>query len=972
MTHFAHKVLLFLLLSTAAGGVFAQTTYYRLHNHDSLLVQNCHGDNIQIAFPQNYIHEFETYVVIETNGVPFEILANYYHEYGEHPAVLRIWDGDSTTGTLLVDTNQAPYHGFIHSASGRLAIHLQRTDSALASIAFTISWYNNPAAFTSTCINDVQNIHLSHLTHYDAVVKWEGQTSYYQVSYGNTTQVILGDSIHLTNLEPDSQYTVSILPLPDQSRPCCSRTLTFRTDCIPYSGCPDFTNLHNGSVRGYYGTFAYPYDSVGFVETPNIGRHLVFNDTTETDPHTGGQLRTVCPGTRASVRLGNSLSGSEAEAIEYFLAIDTNLYALLLLHYAVVLQNPNHSSSEQPRFRMEILDSENNVIDPICGTVDFIAGNGLGWNEYGVDYIWKDWTTLGFDMTPYHGKSVKVRFTTYDCSAGLHAGYAYFNAECRLNSATTEYCGETETNSITAPDGFDYLWYYNSPSSPVSTEQTVYFTNNDALLHCRLISRENPNCWVTLNTYAGHRWPLAIIDTLGTESLGCDGYRVYFLNRSVVTKDNGDTVDRHCETARWYFGDAFMSFEYSPQHVYRDSGDFNVTLVSGIANNSCTDTAHFTVHIPDFFIHAPKDTFACDTFWIDNIAYPHDTIGPQYRVHHPEGCDTMYTLNLIILHSPLFELPPDTFCYNSTYFWLGQTAGNPHITDTAHYRLFNVVGIAANGCDSLESIRLVQLPPDNISISREADCDTKRYILTASSPLPYLQWQSDPPDTCLIGHEHDSTVYVYPLSHTIYTVTTDHRDTLYCPTVATVSLQPVTFPEASFTVNPSILTYEHPEFNAFDDSHYSTRQWSLLFYPDGTDTIPLNETSAHLRYRLEDFSIDSVRVLLAVSNGACLDTTYRTLPLAKIAIWVPNTFTPSEDVNNRFAPVTTGLLDAELYIYDRTGRLIFNTQDMTQGWDGTQDGRLCPQGTYVWFLRYHAMDYPTILRTSSGSITLLR
>jgi hypothetical protein len=32
--------------------------------------------------------------------------------------------------------------------------------------------------------------------------------------------------------------------------------------------------------------------------------------------------------------------------------------------------------------------------------------------------IWKDWTTVGVDIAPYHGEDIKIRLTTYDCKDG--------------------------------------------------------------------------------------------------------------------------------------------------------------------------------------------------------------------------------------------------------------------------------------------------------------------------------------------------------------------------------------------------------------------------------------------------------------------------------------------------------------------------------------------------------------------------
>ncbi|MBP5542097.1 MAG: gliding motility-associated C-terminal domain-containing protein [Bacteroidales bacterium] len=979
MRHLAHRLLLLLLLLATAQGAVSQVVTYTLVNHDTLRVSNCHGDNVRLEFPYSTVRDsIDMHFVLETNGTPFSISVsmNQYISGSASRATLKLWNGDSATGTVLLDTSATNIGQLIQVSSGRLTGRLQRPDTTSFSLSVSIAWYANQT-FNSTCQYDVDSLRVTSLTHNTAMLRWASGANSCRISYGGITQTIMGHEAYLQNLAPDSVYTVTVLPLADASRPCCARTITFRTNCTPYTGCPNFTDFQSGSVRAYRGTTSRPYDTIGFVDFGSndywFSRHTVHTDTTETDPYTGDLLRTVYPGLRSSVRLGNRNIHSEAEALEYFLYIDTSFYAFLLLHYAVVLQNPGHAPSAQPRFRMEVLDGDGQVIDPVCGVADFRASGDLGWNEDSYEEnVWKDWTTVGFDMTPYHGQIVKVRFTTYDCSAGLHYGYAYFCAECSLNSASTEYCGATDTNTLTAPDGFNYLWYYNNPADTISTAQTVTFGNSDAMLHCRLISKENPVCYVTLNTYAGHRWPQAdgaIFDEL---SLGCDGYQIQFVNNSVVTNNDGDTVDLHCETARWYFGDAYMSYEYNPHHIYRDSGDYTITLVAGIANNSCRDTFQFPVHIPDFYVPALKDTFACDTMWFDGVDYTLEGLGPSYRVHHPGGCDTMYTLNIHLLHSPVTVLPVDTFCYRDTYIWHELAAGDPHITDTAHWRLVGHEP-AANGCDSILVLNLVQLPPAHLSVYSKADCSNKKYHVTVTSEFPYLHWSSDPYDTCITGHETDSSILVIPATPTVYTVTTDYRDTTYCPTSYSFTLAPADFPKAAIEVLPQILTYEQPEFDAYDISRlYPSRWWGLQIFPGDGDTVLLYETSPHLHYRLEDYDIDSVKVILSVSNEACHDTTHLTLPLIKVAIWAANVFTPSEYTNNRFTPITTGILESELFIYDRAGRQIFNTRDLQQGWDGTHGGVSCPQGAYVWLLRYRAEDFPDTWQTATGSVTLLR
>ncbi|MDX9751944.1 MAG: T9SS type B sorting domain-containing protein, partial [Flavobacteriales bacterium] len=67
--------------------------------------------------------------------------------------------------------------------------------------------------------------------------------------------------------------------------------------------------------------------------------------------------------------------------------------------------------------------------------------------------------------------------------------------------------------------------------------------------------------------------------------------------------------------------------------------------------------------------------------------------------------------------------------------------------------------------------------------------------------------------------------------------------------------------------------------------------------------------------------------------------------------FLPNAFTPNGDgINDVFMPVAN-VVDLELYvlrIYDRWGRLLFETTDPWEGWDGTAGGTDMPDGVYVF------------------------
>ncbi|MDC3153859.1 gliding motility-associated C-terminal domain-containing protein [Bacteroidota bacterium] len=83
------------------------------------------------------------------------------------------------------------------------------------------------------------------------------------------------------------------------------------------------------------------------------------------------------------------------------------------------------------------------------------------------------------------------------------------------------------------------------------------------------------------------------------------------------------------------------------------------------------------------------------------------------------------------------------------------------------------------------------------------------------------------------------------------------------------------------------------------------------------------------------------------SNISCISQT----PI----IYLPNSFTPNRDEHNElYIPVTYFVSeDGYLFsIFDRSGNLIFETNDPKKGWDGSYKGNLVQNGTYVYILKY--------------------
>ncbi|MBI1287080.1 MAG: T9SS type B sorting domain-containing protein [Flavobacteriales bacterium] len=90
-------------------------------------------------------------------------------------------------------------------------------------------------------------------------------------------------------------------------------------------------------------------------------------------------------------------------------------------------------------------------------------------------------------------------------------------------------------------------------------------------------------------------------------------------------------------------------------------------------------------------------------------------------------------------------------------------------------------------------------------------------------------------------------------------------------------------------------------------------------------------------------------------------------------IYVPNAFTPGGNEKNPiFYAYGRGIADFTLTIFNRWGQMIFQSNELDKGWDGTMNGRDVQTGVYVWTLQYTTDIAPMDVHKKIGTVTLLR
>ena len=72
---------------------------------------------------------------------------------------------------------------------------------------------------------------------------------------------------------------------------------------------------------------------------------------------------------------------------------------------------------------------------------------------------------------------------------------------------------------------------------------------------------------------------------------------------------------------------------------------------------------------------------------------------------------------------------------------------------------------------------------------------------------------------------------------------------------------------------------------------------------------------------------------------------------------MPNVFTPNGDGRNDvFAALQMkGILKAKLLVFNRWGKQIYQSADLSEGWDGTIAGKPATEGIYNWIVQYETI-----------------
>lgn len=297
-----------------------------------------------------------------------------------------------------------------------------------------------------------------------------------------------------------------------------------------------------------------------------------------------------------------------------------------------------------------------------------------------------------------------------------------------------------------------------------------------------------------------------------------------------------------------------------------------------------------------------------------------------------------------------------------TYAWSPQAfLSNPNISDPfaspPTTTTYIVTGTDANGCTDTDTLTVFvnPLPPVDAGPDQEI-CFGDTAQLDGSGALTYI-WT---PASSIITSDVDEDPVVNPLSTVTYIV--EGTDVNGCKntddaTVTVHALPPVNA-GLDFTMYKGVCMQLH----GLGAVNYTWSPPTYLSDPNIGDPM------------LCATAIDSLTYyLLGVDARGCENTDSITVRIIGVPdITVPTAFTPNDDgVNDEFRIMKKhNFILTSLQVFNRWGHIVFETNDITEGWDGTTAGAKQPLATYVYvIIGTDENGYPA---SAEGNVTLIR
>lgn len=612
------------------------------------------------------------------------------------------------------------------------------------------------------------------------------------------------------------------------------------------------------------------------------------------------------------------------------------------------LRADNPTTNACPKFDTTITFKYNPAIASISLSEDSICENTpINFNStiLNVD-------TFSWDLGNGQNRTDTNFSYTYTNSGNYEMKFIYENYACSTQDTLIRNI-EVRANNLAFDTFSDSLFCglgdFEIGVSSLGTAKKILFSS-DTTFSDTLNNYPNDSNLV-INSDGNYQYYIQISDGLcfATDSIEST-YISYEVDMDLLTEDsvctpynlpiNSTVVG--VDSFRIDFGDGnFTTTDPDPTITYTDEGIYQIQLAASNARCNLTDTINREINVfQNVELSEIKDTLIClgDTIqlkgnssgtaaqfiWADNSNYNNPLNAPQ---------------DSVILISP--QAPQNTF------YLKGENK------------------ICSDEIDvNVDVENLVVETDDLLSICLGDTIEVNADVINSTAQLTF-DWQ---PEDSIIQGQTTTRILTAPKDTTWFTLLT--ISSTGCEDFDS-SLVEVAVPAFD---SVTIITESDSAYRGQKIQLSTDRNEPNLVYQWEPANLMDNPNSPNPTITIQNTTI--VTLTIIDLNTGCEVFAEKRLKVYEIncaepEIFIPSAFTPNGDNNNDVFYVRgSNLYSIELEIYNRWGELVFRTDDLNSGWDGTYNGREADPGVFVYHLKAVCLDKQEYF--TKGNLTLIR
>lgn len=476
----------------------------------------------------------------------------------------------------------------------------------------------------------------------------------------------------------------------------------------------------------------------------------------------------------------------------------------------------------------------------------------------------------------------------------------------------------TDNSNVSSGSISTWEWDFGD-ATPIDNSQTpTHLYVNDNTYNTSLIVTSNNGCKDTLEVpTVRHAMPLVNF----TSTPDCLYDPIPFTNLTTITSTS--TITNYI----WNFGDGstFSTLE-NPNHIYPQSGAYNVNLIAS-SNNGCVSN----IAIPTFVYPIPVANFTNTAVCVNKP--------PMYFIDIStisNGTINNWEWNFGDGNVGNFPLPSNNYPLSGSYDVQLIVTSDQNCKDTTSLPIVvDPKPTALFTTDIIEGCSPVCINYTDNSTANSVSVDTWFWNLGNGEANT-----NQNPTTCYINDDH-----INDMDYSVTLIVKNDKgcyDTITKTDLITSWHNPISL----FTATPEEVNMYEAEISTFNNS-------------TGADSYAWNFGDSTYSTEFEPLTIYGdtgvFNIVLAVSTlNNCVDTSNQEIKITPvISVYIPNAFTPNGDGSNDgffYKGYGIDISTTQFSIFDRWGTLIYYTENNTP-WNGTYKGKTAVQDSYTYTFR---------------------